>query len=134
MDEREFLHEIEVPLLAPSVNGYWRMKRGGGRYITPAGTIFRMRVIQANKGFRVDAQAVLGVEMDLYSEKWRTKQGGISRTAGDIDNFCKGSLDSLFSAIGGDDSQVVELRVRKLMGTARTVFRVFRFMSGWLER
>lgn len=116
--------EVEVGMLAPSVNGYWKVAKWGGRYITPKGQAFKAHVALAVGSRKLAWQKPLRLSIELYSRAWWTKKGTISKTAGDVDNFCKSSLDSLFACIGLDDSQVFELHVKKLVGDERTVFKL----------
>lgn len=119
------IHTLEVNMLAPSVNAYWLQTKWGGRRITPKGKLFQVMCIKRNHGHHVVTDKPLRVDVDLYSTKWITAKGKPSKSAGDIDNFMKGSLDGLSRAIRVDDSQIFELAVRKLQGADKTVFKVF---------
>lgn len=126
-EEAKPIHEIEIPMLAPSVNGYWKVARWGGRYITPDGVRFKNLCLGINKNQKVHSSKMLAVEILLYSDKWLTKKGAIHKRAGDVDNFCKSTLDAYFAAIGLDDSQVFELHVSKQIGYDRTIIRLYEF-------
>jgi len=115
---------VEVPMLAPSVNGYWKVAKWGGRYITPKGIAFKKLVALAVGARKLNWAKPLKLEIELHSDKWWTKKGTISKTAGDVDNYCKSSLDSLFACFEMDDSQVFDLHVVKVVGTEKTVFRL----------
>lgn len=121
------IHELEIPMLAPSVNGYWKMKKFGGRYITADGVRFKNLCMTINRGKRVHSDKCLALEIMLYSERWFTKKGLIHKKAGDVDNYCKSTIDSYFAAIGLDDSQVFELSVTKQLGPEKTVIRLYEF-------
>jgi len=126
-ESAEPIHELEIPMLAPSVNSYWKVAKWGGRYITADGVRFKNLCMGINKGQRVYSSKLLAVEIMLYSNGWFTKKGVIHKRAGDVDNFCKSILDSYFTAIGLDDSQVFELHVSKQVGPERTVIRLYEF-------
>lgn len=116
---------FDVPALAPSVNGYWKPKRFGGRYITAEGIAFKNLVYKTIGRLDLNEQGPLRLELELYSTYWITKKGTISKTAGDADNFCKSSIDSLFNCLPMmKDSQIFELSVVKRLGPIRTVFRL----------
>lgn len=119
------IHELEIPMLAPSVNGYWKMAKWGGRYITPDGIRFKNLCMTINRGKRVQSNKPLAVEVMLYSERWITKKGTIRKI--DCDNLLKGTFDGYFAAIGLDDSQVFELSVTKQLGPEKTVIRLYEF-------
>ena len=132
IDEKpEVLHEIEIPMLPPSVNSYWKVARWGkrvGRYITPEGVRFKNMVMAINRGQRVSTTKALALEIELHSSRWLTNKGTIHKRAGDCDNHLKSILDSYFAAIGLDDSSVFELSVCKLLGDVdRTVIRLYEF-------
>jgi len=126
-EESKPIHELDVPMLAPSVNGYWKVAKWGGRYITADGVRFKNLCMGINRGQKVISDKMLAVEIMLYSEGWFTKKGAIHKRAGDVDNFCKSTLDAYFTAIGLDDSQVFELHVSKHVGLERTVIRLYEF-------
>ena len=126
-EENSCIHELEIPMLAPSVNGYWKTAKWGGRYITPEGVRFKNLCMQINRGVRVHSNKCLAVEILLFSQRWFTKKGLIHKKAGDVDNFCKSTLDSYFAAIGLDDSQVFELSVTKQVGPEKTLIRLYEF-------
>jgi Holliday junction resolvase RusA-like endonuclease len=121
------IHELEIPMLAPSVNSYWKVAKWGGRYITADGVRFKNLCMAINRGKRVHSDKCLALEIMLYSERWFTKKGLIHKKAGDVDNFCKSTIDSYFAAIGLDDSQVFELSVTKQLGPEKTIIRLYEF-------
>lgn len=113
-DEQEAkpIHELEVPMLPPSVNGYWKVARWGGRYITPDGIRFKNMLGAINRSQRVITEKPLRLVIELHSNEWLTKKGTIRKI--DLDNFSKCCCDALFSAIGLDDSLVWELFMFKI--------------------
>lgn len=112
-------------MLPPSINGYWKVAKWGGRYITPEGVKFKKLCEVLNRGKKIYSSSPLRLEVDVYSEGWYTKKGVIHKRAGDCDNFLKVVGDGLFSAIGLDDSQVFEIVVRKCVGAPVTKVRLF---------
>ena len=92
----------------PSVNTYWR--RNGGRYfISAAGVAFRKeveRICQKHYGL-FEATQKLSVLIEAYPPDKRRR---------DLDNICKGVLDSLAHAkVYEDDSQIDKLTVWRCM-------------------
>ena len=125
--DAEPIHELEIPMLAPSVNNYWKTAKWGGRYITSKGVRFKNLCLGINQGKRIITDRCLALEILLYSEKWFTKKGLIHKKTGDIDNYCKSTIDSYFAAIGLDDSQIFELHVGKHFGPEKTIIRLYEF-------
>lgn len=127
LEERdaEPIHELEIPMLAPSVNNYWKTAKWGGRYITPNGVRFKNLCLQINRGKRVESGKCLALEVLLYSNNWFTKKGTIKKI--DVDNFLKSTLDGYFAAIGLDDSQIFDLHASKHFGEDKTIIRLYEF-------
>jgi Holliday junction resolvase RusA-like endonuclease len=112
---------LEIPMLAPSVNQYWVQSRHGGRFITPKGVEFKKLCREA---FIKDAITVpsewanlsLNVRMELRSPNWFKKKGGINLRRGDLDNFGKSTIDSLFHCLEPlDDAQIFSLNMSKVV-------------------
>ena len=123
MTANENVLEFSVPSLPPSVNGYWKVKRFGGRYISAEGVAFKKLVYKTLGKLDYKERGPLRLELELYSPNWITKKGTISMTAGDADNFCKSSIDSLFNCLPFmNDSQIFELSVVKKIGPTSTLF------------
>lgn len=120
--------ELIVPMLPPSVNGYWKMRRGGGRYITAEGVAFKKLVYAHKCAQRVDLTPddmlkPLKLEIEYSSPRWYTKYGSVMRT--DVDNLCKCSLDALSEALSFDDSLIFELKLTKVVADIKqTRFRL----------
>lgn len=52
--------------------------------------------------------------MDYYSPNVCKKSGGISRRSGDVDNFLKQYIDSIFKFIGIDDAFITHITASKI--------------------
>lgn len=87
---------------APSVNHYW-LANGSRRYISPKGRAFRQHVIDSCPANHEAFQERLFVTVNVYPPDRRRR---------DIDNICKGVLDSLEHAgVYVNDSQIDKLLV-----------------------
>jgi Holliday junction resolvase RusA-like endonuclease len=111
-EEVKAIHELEVPMLPPSVNSYWKVAKWGGRYITPDGIRFKNLLGAINRGQRVTTTKRLRLVIELHNNEWLTKKGAIRKI--DLDNFSKCCCDALFAAIGLDDSFIWELFMFKI--------------------
>ncbi len=99
-------YRIELPW-PPSVNHYWKHTRNG-TYIAKAGREYRQSVELAVliAGGRRNMTGRLSLSMAATPPDKRKR---------DLDNICKGVLDSLAkSGVYEDDSQIDELIVRRL--------------------
>jgi len=99
-------YRIELPW-PPSVNTYWRHNRGR-THIAKAGREYRQSVELAVliAGGRRNMTGRLSLSMAATPPDKRKR---------DLDNICKGVLDSLAkSGVYEDDSQIDELIVRRL--------------------
>lgn len=99
-------YRIELPW-PPSVNTYWRHNRGR-THISKAGREYRQSVELAVliAGGRRNMTGRLSLSMAATPPDKRKR---------DLDNICKGVLDSLAkSGVYEDDSQIDELIVRRL--------------------
>lgn len=109
--------DFSVPSLPPSVNGYWKVKRFGGRYISAEGIAFKKLVMQHVHFKRVGAgkrDVRYQLVIKFSSPSWITKKKTIKKQ--DLDNFGKSSCDALCEAIFIDDSQIFELFMFKEVG------------------
>ena len=97
--------KIELPW-PPSVNHYWLQRRGGGRYISERGVIFRRDVmfLTAKAGLKQFSEhSRLSIKIDVYPPDKRKR---------DLDNLLKATLDALqYAKIIFDDAQFDKLTV-----------------------
>ena len=113
------LIKFNIEMLAPSVNQYWVQSRQGGRFITPKGVEFKRLCQEAAIRHAISvpsswANLALEVRIQLCSPNWFKKKGGINLRRGDIDNFGKSTIDSVFKALNPlDDAQVFRLLMEK---------------------
>jgi Holliday junction resolvase RusA-like endonuclease len=129
MEQIEAICELEIPMVPPSLNVYWKVSKWGGRYITPEGVKFKKLCEVLNKGKKIYSIKPLRLEVEVFSKGWYTKKGEIHKRAGDCDNLLKVCCDGLFSAIGLDDSQIFEIVVRKRVGADVTRMKLFELSS-----
>lgn len=103
-------YKFVLPLRPPSVNTYWR-KWQNRMVISKAGREFkrtaREKLIEA---FCEDKPYAcpLKLKISLYFKDNRKR---------DIDNYCKGILDSMTGIVYEDDSQIDKLTLEKFIGT-----------------
>jgi len=115
--------EIEVGMLAPGINHCYGRTRFGGAYLKPKGKAFKALVKTTVGLRRFNTDKPLSLTIKLMSPNWRTKKGAIHLRAGDVDGFCKISIDSLAEALGFNDALIFELNVLKVVGeTEQTHF------------
>jgi crossover junction endodeoxyribonuclease RusA len=109
--------EFELPY-PPSVNHYWRMV-GRRMVVSREGRRFRERVAATLAALGVrPLDGPLAVEIELYPPDRRRR---------DVDNTQKALLDALEKGRAyHDDSQIVDLRTRKLdpVPGGRTIVRI----------
>lgn len=113
--------DFTVESLPPSVNGYWRVARWGGRYVSADGVAFK-KLVQAHVHAKNIAHCKLNVQYSLYIEygspNWITKKATIAKV--DVDNFAKCALDSLCEALFIDDSQIFDLHMKKIFSKVKS--------------
>ncbi len=121
--------EIRVPMIPPSVNHYWKVRRGGGRYITAEGEAFKKIVKYAvlYSGIKIKPELFLKLEINFISSRWITKKGTVALK--DCDNLVKCAQDSVCEALGINDSQIFHLIVKKVVSKSRpkegeTLFKI----------
>lgn len=89
--------------LPPLLNRYYRTDRGI-THLSDDGRAFKRDVfVIAKAAGVVPLQGAVRVRIDVYRK----------RKAGDVDGYCKSVLDALNGLAYDDDSQVVELLVRR---------------------
>jgi len=107
--------EVELPY-PPSLNNYWR-RVGPRTLISREGRRFRRHVVAILAALaRNPLHGRLAVEIEVYPPDNRRR---------DIDNVPKALLDALEHArVFEDDSQIVDLRIRKCTATPGGKVRV----------
>jgi Holliday junction resolvase RusA-like endonuclease len=53
------------------------------------------------------------VSIEIHSPRVLTKKGEVSKTFGDVDNFCKGLLDSIYKPLNANDALVMQITASK---------------------
>lgn len=96
---------IALPI-PPSVNHYWKPRRGGGIYVCSEGKAYRHIALSAANFRRIQpVEPFVGVDIVFVPSDRRLR---------DIDNIQKCLLDSLqFAGFYENDSKVIDLRIRK---------------------
>jgi crossover junction endodeoxyribonuclease RusA len=99
--------ELNIPMLPPSVNNYWKRTKSGGLYLTPKAKIFKKAVwaiynrLPEKRFFSKDLKVSVSI---IFFQKRQS----------DIDNRIKAVLDSLQSVVFANDSQVQVLSVLQM--------------------
>lgn len=107
---------IEIKLKPMSLGRAWSQSKSGKRFL-----VTEARQYKALVAFHCREMAFLSGHRGAirftieYHGPWLTKQGGISKTAGDIDNFSKLLVDSLCEHYDFDDSQIMEMNLKKVI-------------------
>ena len=98
-------YSLTLPL-GPSINHYWRKKKGGGFFISEEGVAFRKEVWLAVKQAKVPTlSGRVCVIMRVFPRDKRKI---------DLDNRAKACLDALQKAgVYADDEQVDELNISR---------------------
>lgn len=99
--------KITMKILPPSVNHIWKHSGRNGRartYLTPEGRAFKDLIAGLVPAEHVPFTGSLRVLIELSFPDRRKR---------DVDNYSKGVLDGLNHRAFRDDSQIVELVLRK---------------------
>ena len=103
------LIRLELPLLAPSVNTIW-VNIPKGRRMSDKGKEFKLdafkHIRQQYKGQMLENFVKVSIKLHFKTNHRR-----------DIDNYNKAILDALNGTVLVDDSQILELNVKKYTGT-----------------
>ena len=105
--------DFELWLKPPSVNAYWKKTRSGGRMVSEEARQFKKDFIYSVRERGVTGKPSkkrIELHLDLYFKDKRKK---------DIDNYCKGILDSMSGLIFEDDEQIDKLIINKIIGYGR---------------
>lgn len=100
-----------------SINQAYSTARTGRRFLVAKGKAYKLEIaLLSGKHFK---------ELLGYSEKlkftyeihgpWLRQDGKISKTAGDIDGFCKLMLDAVCEALDINDAVVFEIHAKKVV-------------------
>ena len=104
------MYVIDLPLLAPSTNTYYR-RSGHHIHISNKGKEFK-RAAQEIILEKFPEQSPLKCNIELNLElHFKHKR------ARDIDNYNKALLDSMTGIIYEDDSQITSMKIRKFIGS-----------------
>jgi Holliday junction resolvase RusA-like endonuclease len=115
------MYTLVLPFLPPTANHAQKNRLQGGfirRYNTPAYNAFKEKVELALRDTKFDGlQESLAVphnvSIEIHSPRVLTKQGEVSKTFGDVDNFCKGFLDAVYKPLNANDALIMKLTVSK---------------------
>ena len=98
-----------------SLNSMYPTNRQGRRFLTTEGKAYKEAIKRLCVDLRVN-EGRLRFSYMVYGPIL-TKQGNISKTAGDIDGWCKALMDACCEAAGVDDSSVIEIHAKKTNAT-----------------
>lgn len=107
---------IEIKLKPLSMGRIWGQTKSGKRFLTNEGRAYKKAVAMhcLSLGVLRNYHGAIAADLEFHGP-WLTKRGTISKSAGDIDNFTKLIFDSLCEAYGFDDSQIMEVHLRKVI-------------------
>ena len=107
---------INLPLLPPSVNTIW-VNIPKGRRMSDKGKLFKQQayylIKEQYKGQTLEESVKVTIELHFKTKHKR-----------DIDNYNKAILDALNGIVLVDDSQIVELNVKKYTGTGKDEIKI----------
>ena len=107
---------INLPLLPPSVNTIW-VNIPKGRRMSDKGKLFKQQayylIKEQFKGQMLEESVRVLIELYFKTKHKR-----------DIDNYNKAILDALNGTVLVDDSQIVELNVKKYTGTGKDEIKI----------
>lgn len=107
---------IRVNLKPMSMGRIWSTNKQGRRFLTIEAQRFKFEVgLIARHAFPdlIDFKKELKFEAIFYGNWYKKKDGAISKTAGDLDNFNKLILDGISEAMGIDDCQFFDIHTIK---------------------
>lgn len=87
--------------------------------MTEEGVAFKKLVAETVRTHDISIRTskAMRLEIQFISSRWITKKGTVAQK--DADNFVKCAQDALFEAIGGCDSCVFHLVVRKILSDSK---------------
>ena len=99
-----------------SLGRAWSQTKSGKRFLVKEAKDYKMLVAYYCKELSVLDGYTGALKFTIeYRGPWLTRNKTISKTAGDIDNFQKLILDGLCEAYNFDDSQIMELNLKKVI-------------------
>jgi Holliday junction resolvase RusA-like endonuclease len=115
------MYALVLPFLPPTVNHIQKNRLQGGfirRYNTPAYNGFKAEVDLALRDTKFDGLEELlavphNVSIEIHSPRVLTKKGEVSKTFGDVDNFCKGLLDAIYKPLSANDALIMQITASK---------------------
>ena len=107
---------IEIPIKPMSLGRAWSQTKTGRRFLVPEAKKYKEMIAYYCKEYAFfDGYAgAMACRLEFHGP-WLTKEHRLSKTAGDIDNFSKLLIDSLCEAYNFDDSQIVEMHLKKII-------------------
>jgi Holliday junction resolvase RusA-like endonuclease len=123
----------EKPL---SMGRIWSQTRNGRRFLTKEGQDYKKRwgdaALEKFPEF-YGIEKPLEVIVDFHGP-WLAGSGKVSKTAGDLDNFLKLSIDGVCQALKIDDCFVVKITARKVLSESWKIEFSLHEESTFLER
>ena len=110
----------------------WSTNKKGRRFLTDEAIRFKYQVgLIAKKSFPelIEYEKELKFEAIFYGNWYRKKDGAISKTAGDLDNFNKLILDGISEAMGFNDCQFFDIHTVKSKVKSENPFFEFRVLA-----
>ena len=108
--------KIEVPYLPPSVNSWWKRTNTGGVRISDKAREFKQNVAYwVYWKYNIPKKPLHDTE-NLQVKLTLNFKNNVKC---DIDNYCKGILDSLTGILWADDKQITLLTIEKVTGTKK---------------
>jgi Holliday junction resolvase RusA-like endonuclease len=107
---------IEIKIKPMSMGRAWSQTKSGRRFLTKEASDYKKIIaLSCSKlSFLSGYTGAIGCKAEFHGP-WLTKKGQISRTAGDVDNFTKLIFDAIGERYGFDDSQIMEVSLKKVI-------------------
>jgi Holliday junction resolvase RusA-like endonuclease len=100
-----------------SINQAYSTARTGRRFLVARGKAYKLEIaLLSGKHFKnlVGYSEKLKFTYEIHGP-WLRQDGKISKTAGDIDGFCKLMLDAVCEALDINDAVVFEIHAKKVV-------------------
>jgi Holliday junction resolvase RusA-like endonuclease len=108
---------IAVALKPLTFNGAYPTNKFGRRFLTNEGKKYKQilsKVSIEHLSHLIGYSGELHFRATIYGP-FMTKKNTISKTAGDVDGFCKLLIDGICEPLNIDDSQIFYLEVKKVI-------------------